>query len=468
MNKLMKKIILSIIAGFSTCIIASAAQTQEIESLESVLSRDYQYNKTVKVDSSLFYNPHQFSIYATPGYGALTYKGKEGNSVGNINCGVGFDYTYWITKNIGISVGLEWMRYVGSYKFDNVYSEDNYIDYSDFLYPEGNPYTVFQLSNMAERQISDYLQTPIKLQFSIPLSQEWDFRAAMGVNMGWNVNTVQKISGEYTRYADFPVSHVIIDDSPTLGLGTYDTYSNPTTDKVIGHTFGVVGEIGADWKFHEHWLLNLAIQGSYGINDVKLQNKPFADLDGYSGVITTNRVGEVHTMNVGIKVGIAYRFGKSCYQKKKDQEILANELMKIDRKKAIEDSLNALNIDVVEEIAIEEEPAVVESKPAPQKIEQPKQAIDIIEESDSYYTSDDKRVEYIYHVIVGSYANVKNAYNVSKKFSEKGMNNYVAVSDKGLHRIFYYSSDNVDSVIEKYKEAKKSISDAWILKLKKN
>ena len=104
-------------------------------------------------------------------------------------------------------------------------------------------------------------------------------------------------------------------------------------------------------------------------------------------------------MNVGIKVGIAYRFGKSCYQKKKDQEILANELMKIDRKKAIEDSLNALNIDVVEEIAIEEEPAVIKSKPAPQKIEQPKQAIDIIEESDSYYTSDGKRVEYIYHVI---------------------------------------------------------------------
>lgn len=100
--------------------------------------------------------------------------------------------------------------------------------------------------------------------------------------------------------------------------------------------------------------------------------------------------------------------------------------------------------------------------------EQAFDAIDIIEESDSYYTSDDKRVEYIYHVIVGSYANVKNAYNVSKKFSEKGMNNYVAVSDKGLHRIFYYSSDNVDSVIEKYKEAKKSISDAWILKLKKN
>ncbi|HPD28202.1 MAG TPA: OmpA family protein, partial [Paludibacteraceae bacterium] len=62
--------------------------------------------------------------------------------------------------------------------------------------------------------------------------------------------------------------------------------------------------------------------GGYGFNDVRTKAirenpKVFQQLEGgYSGVVTTDHIGAVHTFFAGIKIGVSYAFGTCCAEKK--------------------------------------------------------------------------------------------------------------------------------------------------------
>src|SRR5574344_387719 len=160
------------------------------------------------VDTVKFYHPHEFSLYVTPAYSNLLYKGNAATSYGGFNVGVGIDYTYWFHRNVGISIGAQWMRYTGVYDFNGYKENTNFIDHSDPKFePNGDPYVLRGTYNMKEKQYAHYIETPIKITFAAPMTESSDFRAAIGFNPGFRVADRQLIDGSYTRLAEFTEGH---------------------------------------------------------------------------------------------------------------------------------------------------------------------------------------------------------------------------------------------------------------------
>jgi outer membrane protein OmpA-like peptidoglycan-associated protein len=310
MKKLTVSIILSIIA------LTAFAQKETVEIDTAVMM------KNLRIDTTKFYHPHELALHITPAYSALLYKGNAAKSHGGFNVGIGLDYTYWFHRNVGISIGAQWMRYTGVYDFNGYKENTNFIDHSDPKFePNGDPYVLRGTYNMKEKQYAHYIETPIKITFAAPMTESSDFRAAIGFNPGFRVADRQLIDGSYTRLAEFTEGHYIIDEVKSLGLGTFTDFDKPTSDPIVSYSLGFIAELGFAINLTPQWKLHTGLSGGYSFNDVRTKAikenpKPFQDMNGYSGVVFTDHIGAVHTLFAGIEIGISYAFGTSCQEKK--------------------------------------------------------------------------------------------------------------------------------------------------------
>ena len=160
MKKLTVSIILSIIA------LTAFAQKETVEIDTAVMM------KNLRIDTTKFYHPHELALHITPAYSALLYKGNAAKSHGGFNVGIGLDYTYWFHRNVGVSIGAQWMRYTGVYDFNGYTEVSNHIDHYDPIFePDGDPYTLTGIYNMKEKQYAHHIETPIKLTFAAPMTE---------------------------------------------------------------------------------------------------------------------------------------------------------------------------------------------------------------------------------------------------------------------------------------------------------
>lgn len=311
MKKLTVSIILSIIA------LTAFAQKETVEIDTAVMM------KNLRIDTTKFYHPHELALHITPAYSALLYKGNAAKSHGGFNVGIGLDYTYWFHRNVGVSIGAQWMRYTGVYDFNGYTEVSNHIDHSDPIFePDGDPYTLTGIYNMKEKQYAHYIETPIKLTFAAPMTEKSDFRAAIGFNPGFRVADRQTTKGPYMRRVDYTEGHYTIDEVESLRLGTFSGFSEPTSKPLFSYSLGIIADIGWAIKLTPKWKLHAGLSGGYGFNDVRTKAirenpKVFQQLEGgYSGVVTTDHIGAVHTFFAGIKIGVSYAFGTCCAEKK--------------------------------------------------------------------------------------------------------------------------------------------------------
>ncbi len=311
MKKLTVSIILSIIA------LTAFAQKETVEIDTAVMM------KNLRIDTTKFYHPHELALHITPAYSALLYKGNAAKSHGGFNVGIGLDYTYWFHRNVGVSIGAQWMRYTGVYDFNGYTEVSNHIDHSDPIFePDGDPYTLTGIYNMKEKQYAHYIETPIKLTFAAPMTEKSDFRAAIGFNPGFRVADRQTTKGPYMRRVDYTEGHYTIDEVESLRLGTFPGFSEPTSKPLFSYSLGIIADIGWAIKLTPQWKLHAGLSGGYGFNDVRTKAirenpKVFQQLEGgYSGVVTTDHIGAVHTFFAGIKIGVSYAFGTCCAEKK--------------------------------------------------------------------------------------------------------------------------------------------------------
>ncbi|HRU73227.1 MAG TPA: OmpA family protein [Paludibacteraceae bacterium] len=311
MKKLTVSIILSIIA------LTAFAQKETVEIDTAVMM------KNLRIDTTKFYHPHELALHITPAYSALLYKGNAAKSHDGFNVGIGLDYTYWFHRNVGVSIGAQWMRYTGVYDFNGYTEVSNHIDHSDPIFePDGDPYTLTGIYNMKEKQYAHYIETPIKLTFAAPMTEKSDFRAAIGFNPGFRVADRQTTKGPYTRVVYYTEGHYTIDEVESLRLGTFSGFSEPTSEPLFSYSLGIIADIGWAIKLTPQWKLHAGLSGGYGFNDVRTKAirenpKVFQQLEGgYSGVVTTDHIGAVHTFFAGIKIGVSYAFGTCCAEKK--------------------------------------------------------------------------------------------------------------------------------------------------------
>lgn len=263
------------------------------------------------VDKRYFYQ-HEVSLYAMPSYTRLIYSDKDNqNSFGNFGIGAGFDYRFFFHQNVGISMGLQWLKYSGNYKFDkfeqNVYGIDN----SDPLYPN-NPYIFTKRYNVIENADIHYLEVPIKILFITPSWNKVQFRSAIGINVGYNIASKQNLSGSYEAELNYTDQNIIIDKSESLQLGTYSDLNIYSPNTVLKPHVSALAEIGIGIKVSERCQINIDLYGSYSLINTHSYYEDFISMDeNYKGIVTTNLIGDINPFACGARIGVSVYLGKA-------------------------------------------------------------------------------------------------------------------------------------------------------------
>ena len=83
-----------------------------------------------------------------------------------------------------------------------------------------------------------------------------------------------------------------------------------------------------------------------------------------------------------------------------------------------------------------------------------------------YVGEDGLSVRQTYHVVVGSYSSKVNAMRMAEGLRAAGSRPSVAMSGKGLYRVFLFSGDDEADIRQRLARCRSAYPDAWILKIK--
>lgn len=263
------------------------------------------------VDKRYFYQ-HEVSLYAMPSYTRLIYSDTANkNSFGDFDMGAGIDYRFFFHQNVGISMGLQWLQYSGNYKFDKFEQIVYGVDNSDPLYPN-NPYNFTKRYNVTENADIHYLEVPIKILFITPSWNNVQFRSAIGINVGYNIVSKQKLSGSYEAELNYTNQNIIVDQSESLQLGTFTDINIYSPNTVLKPHVSALAEIGIGIKVSERWQINIDLYGSYSLINTHSYYEDFISMDkNYKGIVTTNLVGDINPLACGARIGVSVYLGKA-------------------------------------------------------------------------------------------------------------------------------------------------------------
>ena len=262
------------------------------------------------VDKRFFYQ-HEVSIYALPSYSWLCYSDiSDQSSKGNFNVGAGIDYRFFFHQNIGVNMGLQWLKYNANYKYDAFEQIVSGFDNTDPLFPN-NPYQYIERYYVTEKANLHFLEVPIKVLFITPSWERVQFRSAIGINLGYNIATKQHLSGYYDTEMKYTNQNITIDYSESLLLGRFTNINISSPNTILKPHISVLAEIGVGIKMSERWQINFDLYGSYSFNNIHSTYKNFISMrNDYTGIVTTNLVGDIHSLAVGCRVGISVYLGK--------------------------------------------------------------------------------------------------------------------------------------------------------------
>jgi outer membrane protein OmpA-like peptidoglycan-associated protein len=262
------------------------------------------------VDKRFFYQ-HEVSIYALPSYSWLRYSDiSNQSSKGYFNVGAGIDYRFFFHQNIGVSMGLQWLKYNGDYKYDAFEQTVSGIDNTDPLFPD-NPYQYIERYYVTEKANLHFLEVPIKVLFITPSWERVQFRSAIGINIGYNIATKQHLSGYYDAEMKYTNQNITVDYSESLLLGRFTNINISSPNTILKPHISVLAEIGIGIKMSERWQINFDLYGSYSFNNLHSTHKEFISMkNDYTGIATTNLVGDIHSLAAGCRIGISVYLGK--------------------------------------------------------------------------------------------------------------------------------------------------------------
>lgn len=262
------------------------------------------------VDKRYFYQ-HELHLYALPNYNRIAYSDAANHhSEGDFNVGAGIDYRFFFHQNVGVSLGLQYLPYSSSYKFDNFEQNSSGIDNSDPLYPN-NPYTYTEIYNVTEVARLHYMEVPIKFLFITPSWNRVQLRTGIGLSLGYNIASNQSLSGYYDARMIYTDNHITLDQSESLMLGRYNDIAIQSPRSVLNMHIAALAEIGIGIKLSDRWQINMDLYGSYSLNNVHDTYNTFIAMNrGYQGIVKTNLVSDIHPFSVGARIGISVYLGK--------------------------------------------------------------------------------------------------------------------------------------------------------------
>ncbi|MDR0834293.1 MAG: OmpA family protein [Candidatus Symbiothrix sp.] len=213
---------------------------------------------------------NEFSANVGVGMPSLSYKPTIGTQSSEFGAGFGISYSFFFSRNVGLSIGADLASYNAKTTGDNlpalVYQIAN---------PPGTPASgTFELradyTGYEETQKATFLQIPVMLQFQIPVGKQYFYFAG-------GAKIARPFSSSYTAsatsittkgYSSF--TGQVYENMPKYGFATYTNPDMPGSDTKLEleNANLIAAEIGMKWALSDKVALYTGFYLDYGLNSV--------------------------------------------------------------------------------------------------------------------------------------------------------------------------------------------------------
>ena len=243
----------------------------------------------------------------TQSYNRLHYQKSTVRSAGEFDVGYGLTYRIQpsASGHLQIAIGANYRTYHGNAEFKGFKDSVRMFDPS-----EGHRYFLYQIFNSTELQTVSFIEPSIRIEYLHPVSPFVDLLFGFGVGFGIKIRETNKMTGSYKRYAYFYENHNLIDDLPSMNLGTYTDFLNPLPGKIFNTNWFALWEIGPRFNILPNWQLYALFSVQTGFVNIQAKRDVFTHHESYSGIIASRINTGIFAFSTGFEIGISHRFGK--------------------------------------------------------------------------------------------------------------------------------------------------------------
>ena len=257
----------------------------------------------------------EFTVSLGAGSSALKYQLNEGKSKSGFGWELGAGYSYYFSKMLGVSLGLELANFSSSVKIDVITMPDQQIETPQGL--SGNFLLRTQYKGFEENQSAVMLQIPVMLQFQYPVSKSSFLFLGAGIKAGFPVSSKwnQSIASfKTTGYSEY--TGQLYDDMPTHGFSTHSNLSASGKLELKSPVLFAI-EGGLKFSISKNNCLYTGLFLDYGLNDIyktsggntpllEYNNASPANYNYNSILMTSNSSGGIKPFAVGIKIKMGF------------------------------------------------------------------------------------------------------------------------------------------------------------------
>jgi len=260
----------------------------------------------------------EITIPLGAGIAPLKYQLNDGQSKFGFGEELGIAYSYYFSKMLGISLGMEVALFGSSAKINNI-SYEQQIETPLGL--SGQFFLQTEYEGLEEKQSAVFLQIPVLLQLQFPVSQSSFLFLGAGIKVGfpvsskWTQNATSLTTTGYSDYTDQYYTEI-----PKHGFSTrIDFYSSGKMELKSPVLFALEG--GFKFAISKTTQLHTGIFLDYGLNNIHKAstNMPLMEYDNdsptnynYRSILTTNHYSAskgIKPFAVGIKIKMGMGFG---------------------------------------------------------------------------------------------------------------------------------------------------------------
>ena len=282
------------------------------------------------------------TLSGSAGPSKFLYRLESGSPKSGLGFGAGIGAQYFFTKNIGLSLGLEYTQFnTGSYFKDKLFS------FPDFVDNEGDVGDLnVRLLNWKESQRTHYIDIPLMFRFQ----QKWGKKEMHGFYLAFGAKLQIPVSSSFKRadgdvkvYAYYSDYAMVVGDGvygvplPWHGYGTTEKMWEGKTQLKTG--VAVVGEAGFLIGLSRRVDLTLGVSAEYGftniqkqsidlleaVKNVTPQDVPLGDVVTYNGILNSNKINKetgIHPVFIRGHIGLRIKIGKlSEKEEEKDNKL---------------------------------------------------------------------------------------------------------------------------------------------------
>ena len=252
---------------------------------------------------------HISSIQANLGGGIhpLLYTPADGERSNGMGGVVELQYQYMFNHHWGLGLGVQVNTLRSSSTYNYAYTKPNTM-LPGASFPTDLNITYY---NWQERQSVNNLSIPLQVILRAPISVGSSFQMGVGASLNHPLGSYYKIiGGRYVTTAYMPQTNITYTDMPNHGLGTYNGDKMSAPLDIASYFWALHADLGFVFNLNKTAGIYLGMYGYYSPSNINPLANADADMYSNVGSFASDRVGEVHPLEVGLKIGLRFGCGK--------------------------------------------------------------------------------------------------------------------------------------------------------------